>query len=626
MSYQTTDRIYQRMLRYEHHQENYRNSLLNNITPYGLQLKKKAQIETISENFSEKWQNVLYDAERKLVQLLLTESELIYNKMDRDLNDIIRTTNPESVEEIKNEIMNRNLTLKVTLNERRVRKWHKFKRKKRVAKSTRRTSKVSDYVEIALRRPTMKNVTDNRKHRKRILKQQIEIGNNTVVTTDSNITTVYNNDVVPVDKSNETQKNNFNNKDSADIGKNIVSISVTGNLILPHQNDSTREQLVSDEYNIVNETEENKRLDQTVSDKDIGREINSINNKTLISLDEKGLGDVSLSQKDTSLVNILASLLHDDSSVQVVTPSIVTSTAGNNSTQGRSIICSEVEQNMLPAKSGRIKGYFCSDTIFNLSNKFLNETEIRVLEKGLGFVPTPNMINEEDLRRDFNEFSRKMRCKWYFRNEPSNEFSEIPAFRPKSNWKPPAGHPCVELFLSKMEHELFSFLPGKPQSYNLTREEWEALKNLKEDRSIIIKPADKGSCVVVWDREDYLAEGYMQLNDKSTYVEINNFKGKFLRDLTDKSNNFFKRLCKQKTITEKELKYFSYSFKNASCLGKMYLLPKIHERLFDVPGRPVISNCGTPTEKVSEFLDHHLQPVMKSGKSYVKDTGDFIEK
>ena len=40
----------------------------------------------------------------------------------------------------------------------------------------------------------------------------------------------------------------------------------------------------------------------------------------------------------------------------------------------------------------------------------------------------------------------------------------------------------------------------------------------------------------------------------------------------------------------------------------------------------VVTNCGTPTEKVSEFLDHHLQPVMKSGKSYVKDTGDFIEK
>ena len=33
-------------------------------------------------------------------------------------------------------------------------------------------------------------------------------------------------------------------------------------------------------------------------------------------------------------------------------------------------------------------------------------------------------------------------------------------------------------------------------------------------------------------------------------------------------------------------------------LGKLYLLPKIHNRLFNMPGRPVISNCGMPTEKV----------------------------
>ena len=58
----------------------------------------------------------------------------------------------------------------------------------------------------------------------------------------------------------------------------------------------------------------------------------------------------------------------------------------------------------------------------------------------------------------------------------------------------------------------------------------------------------------------------------------------------------------------------------------MYLLPKIHKSLFDVPGHPVNSNCGTTTEIVSEFLDHHLQPVMKGGRSYVKDTQDFLEK
>ena len=31
----------------------------------------------------------------------------------------------------------------------------------------------------------------------------------------------------------------------------------------------------------------------------------------------------------------------------------------------------------------------------------------------------------------------------------------------------------------------------------------------------------------------------------------------------------------------------------------MYLLPKIHKRLANVPGHPVISNCGTPTKKAS---------------------------
>ena len=42
----------------------------------------------------------------------------------------------------------------------------------------------------------------------------------------------------------------------------------------------------------------------------------------------------------------------------------------------------------------------------------------------------------------------------------------------------------------------------------------------------------------------------------------------------------------------------------------------------NVPGRPVILNCGTPTEKACDFLDHHLKPV----KPYIKDSGDFIHK
>ena len=62
----------------------------------------------------------------------------------------------------------------------------------------------------------------------------------------------------------------------------------------------------------------------------------------------------------------------------------------------------------------RMKGYFCSDTAFNLSNKVLTEDEIKVLEKGLDFAPIQRKVNEPELRQDFENFCRCMRIKWHF--------------------------------------------------------------------------------------------------------------------------------------------------------------------------------------------------------------------
>ena len=95
-----------------------------------------------------------------------------------------------------------------------------------------------------------------------------------------------------------------------------------------------------------------------------------------------------------------------------------------------------------------------------------------------------------------------MKIKWHFRNEPSDNFSERPAFSPKSSSKPPLGHPNLAVFLS----QLFEITKEPPCYFNLSQEEWQAIRTLAEDRSIVIKKADKGSCVVVWDRADYLRE------------------------------------------------------------------------------------------------------------------------
>ena len=99
-----------------------------------------------------------------------------------------------------------------------------------------------------------------------------------------------------------------------------------------------------------------------------------------------------------------------------------------------------------------------------------------------------------------------------------------------------------------------------------------------------------------------------------------------LSSLVDKSNKIFQSLSKKKYISEKEMKYFTYNNKNAANIGKLYFLPKIHKLLFNISGRPVISNCGTPTEKVLENLDFSLKPIMQNGWSYVKDSSDFKNK
>ena len=78
--------------------------------------------------------------------------------------------------------------------------------------------------------------------------------------------------------------------------------------------------------------------------------------------------------------------------------------------------------------------------------------------------------------------------------------------------------------------------------------------------------------------------------------------------LTEMSNMLLESSKRRGYISEKQLKYFRFDFKKACNLGKLYLLLKIDKRMFNIPGMPVISNCGTLTENVSEFMDSIFNP------------------
>ena len=192
-------------------------------------------------------------------------------------------------------------------------------------------------------------------------------------------------------------------------------------------------------------------------------------------------------------------------------------------------------------------------------------------------------------------------------------------FKPKSKFNPRNKDAPIELYLSSLEEKLITVEVPKDRFEILTESERKALYDLENDKIIVIKSADKGSAVVVWDREDYIKEAEKQLGDEQVYEEVSNDAAPLLKTI----NEVIAKIRKRGDLKRDNLDYFIMKDPK---FARFYLLPKIHKRLHNVPGRPVISNSGYYTENISSFLDHHLQPLAQAVKSYIKDTNEFLKK
>ena len=271
----------------------------------------------------------------------------------------------------------------------------------------------------------------------------------------------------------------------------------------------------------------------------------------------------------------------------------------------------------IDVSNDRLEGKFVSENVINLSKRVLSKAEISVLSKGLKFCPTAKEIDRSKLKEDLEKFGRRMRLKWHFR-DLEEDFSINP-FKKRSTFNPKHDS-AIEVYLSVIEQQIMDIEEGGSNFSNLSFEEREALKGLRNDSEIIIKSADKGSGVVVWDREDYLKEADSQLSDHSVYEKIDYDPSS---ELLVKISDCINKIRDREEMDPDTLEFFHVDNPK---LGRFYLLPKIHKRLKNVPGRPVISNSGYFTENISAFLDYHLQPLAKEVKSYIKDTNDFLKK
>ena len=109
----------------------------------------------------------------------------------------------------------------------------------------------------------------------------------------------------------------------------------------------------------------------------------------------------------------------------------------------------------------------------------------------------------------------------------------------------------------------------------------------------IIKKVDKGSSVVIQNREDYLKEGFHQLSDTQFYWKTD-------RNLTLEHNARVESKVRSMVDSgDISIKTAEYLITKQPRTAQFYLLPKIHKRLRDPPGRPILSANECPTERIS---------------------------
>ena len=147
-------------------------------------------------------------------------------------------------------------------------------------------------------------------------------------------------------------------------------------------------------------------------------------------------------------------------------------------------------------------------------------TEIKLLEKGLKFTPTPRNSNIPELTKDISEFTRKIRLIEFFDGCEDKDDSLV---RNKSNFVPPQGREeLLDNFVLNTINIPLEPIEKSNVKRNISISEQKTITALASDETIIIKQADKGGAIVIMDKEFYRRQVEKLLFDNEYYQKLDN--------------------------------------------------------------------------------------------------------
>jgi hypothetical protein len=274
--------------------------------------------------------------------------------------------------------------------------------------------------------------------------------------------------------------------------------------------------------------------------------------------------------------------------------------------------------------------------VLNPFNCRLSATQVHLLNRGLNFCPTsqPNHLN---ICKSLFDLERKLKLRYHFYKPPEHRSdspslaggtreTSLSAFHKEmpsqSTFIPASFDPAIPAFVRAVREDVDRELGLIPRAtvgqlkHNLSPAERHALVSLRKRADIIIKPSDKGHCVVILPVEIYKSKCLEQLSDQKFYEQI------------PWSHYDTLKLEAQRRIRaiERELdpKVFNYLLMKNPRPGRFYGLVKVHKEGW--PLRPIVSANASLTEHCSHLADFLLKGVLPRLDTYIKDSDHFQEK
>ena len=138
------------------------------------------------------------------------------------------------------------------------------------------------------------------------------------------------------------------------------------------------------------------------------------------------------------------------------------------------------------------------------------------------------------------------------------------------------------------------------------------------NKNLTYLPSDKGEEFCIIYNNEYTLLRYRHLTDTTTYEHIQKLN---VKNIEKKINTFSKEICERNKYPKKITKSYT---SNSTKLGNFYILIKTHKEGRKV--RPIITNIGTPTHKISYLLSTLLKPLLKHIPSHIENSKEMIER